>query len=79
MRRGPTERVLYVRRSIGAYDDPEEGDDRQDQLTTKTEAGRDSCRILDGAQEALGRRATAAVDTRDEATGFATVRAQAWS
>jgi integrase len=67
------ERVLYVRRSIGAYDDPEEGDDDEDSLTTKTEAGERLVPILDGAQEALEAVLTAAVDTRDEAPVFATV------
>lgn len=64
------ERVLYVRRSIGAYDDPEES---EDSLTTKTEAGERLVPILDGAQEALEAVLTAAVDTRDEAPVFATV------
>jgi integrase len=41
------ERVLRVRRSIGAYDDPSEA------LTTKTEAGERLVPILDGAQSAL--------------------------
>ena len=67
------ERVLYVRRSIGAYDDPEEGDDDEDSLTTKTEAGERLVPILDGAQEAVEAVLTAAVDTRDEAPVFATV------
>ena len=67
------ERVLYVRRSIGAYDDPEEGDDDEDSLTTKTEAGERLVTILYGAQEALEAVLTAAVDTRDEAPVFATV------
>ena len=66
------ERVLYVRRSIGTYDDPEESDD-EDSLTTKTEAGERLVPILDGAQEALEAVLTAAVDTRDEAPVFATV------
>jgi integrase len=67
------ERVIYVRRSIGAYDDPEEGDYDEDALTTKTEAGERLVPILDGAQEALEAVLTAAVDKRDEAPVFATV------
>lgn len=39
------ERVLYVRRSIGAYDDPDEADDGENHFTTKTEAGRGSFRF----------------------------------
>jgi integrase len=66
------DRVLYVRRSIGAYDDPEEA--AEGQLTTKTEAGERLVPILDGAQEALEALYAAAVDTRDEAPVFATIK-----
>jgi integrase len=68
------ERVLYVKRSIGAYDDPEEDDDEDDNpLTTKTEAGERLVPILDGAQAALEEVLAEAEDTRDEAPVFATV------
>jgi integrase len=67
------ERVIYVRRSIGAYDDPEESDYDEDALRTKTEAGERLVPVLDGAQEALEAVLTAAVDKRDEAPVFATV------
>ena len=36
------------------YDDPEEGDDDEDSLTTKTEAGERLVPILDGAQAGVG-------------------------
>ncbi|HSZ13396.1 MAG TPA: tyrosine-type recombinase/integrase [Solirubrobacteraceae bacterium] len=67
------ERVLYVKRSIGAYDNPEEDDDGENPLTTKTEAGERLVPILDGAQAALEEVLSAAVDTRDQAPVFATV------
>jgi len=68
------ERVLYVKRSIGAYDDPEEDDNEDDNpLTTKTEAGERLVPILDGAQAALEEVLAEAEDTRDEAPVFATV------
>ncbi len=49
------DRILYVRRSIGNYDDAEDmGDDKNgEKLTTKTEAGERLVPILDGAQAAL--------------------------
>jgi integrase len=70
------ERVLYIRRSIGNYDDPEEvaeGDEDDIRLTTKTEAGERLVPILDGAQEALEALYAAAVDTCDNAPVFATI------
>ncbi|MGE5700889.1 MAG: tyrosine-type recombinase/integrase [Arthrospira platensis] len=68
------ERLLYVRRSIGAYDDPEEDKDEDDNpLTTKTEAGERIVPILDGAQVALEEVLAEAVDARDDAPVFATV------
>src|SRR5262249_33718658 len=52
------ERILYVRRSIGGYDDPNSSSEQlseleQLHLTTKTEASRRLVPILDGAQRAL--------------------------
>jgi integrase len=68
------DRILYVRRSIGNYDDPEAIDADDDDLTTKTEAGERLVPILDGAQAALERLyATAAADTSDNAPVFVTV------
>jgi integrase len=64
------ERVLYVRRSIGAYDDPAE---TSDGLTTKTEAGERLVPVLDGAQQALEALFKTAADTREQAPVFATV------
>src|SRR5207302_10663697 len=61
------ERVIYVRRSIGNYDDPAEA------LTTKTDAGERLVPILDGAQRSLETLFTSARDTRDEAPVFATI------
>ncbi len=60
------ERVLYVRRSIGAYDDP-------DEATTKSEAGERLVPLRAGAQAALEALYAAAVDTSDDAPVFATV------
>jgi integrase len=67
------ERVLYVRRSIGVYDDPEELEDDEDELDTKTEAGERVVPILDGAQVVLEEVLAEAEDTRDEAPVFATI------
>jgi integrase len=66
------ERVLYVRRSIGAYDDPDEADD-ENHLTTKTEAGERIVPLLDGARTALEEVLAESKDMRDEAPIFATV------
>jgi len=71
------ERILYVRRSIGAYDDPnaptEKGDDGEERLATKTDASQRLVPILDGAQTALEELFAAAQDTRDDAPVFATI------
>jgi integrase len=66
------QRILYVRRSIGAYDEPNAAGDEQ-RLTTKTEAGQRLVPILDGAQAALEELYAAANDTDDDAPVFATV------
>lgn len=69
------DRILYVRRSIGNYDDPEDmGDDTNgEKLTTKTEAGERLVPILDGAQAALEELYAAAADRGEDAPVFATV------
>jgi len=64
------ERVLYVRRSIGVYDDPE---DLERELDTKTDAGERLVPIIDGAQAALEALYASALDTDDDAPVFATV------
>jgi integrase len=61
------ERVLHVRRTIGAYDDPGEVS------TTKTPAGERLVPILDGAQAVLEGIYAEAEDTSDGAPVFATV------
>jgi integrase len=66
------QRILYVRRSIGAYDEPNAAGDEQ-RLSTKTEAGQRLVPILDGAQAALEELYAAANDTDDDAPVFATV------
>jgi len=77
------ERILYVRRSIGPYDEPG-GIDAfgelsellardEERLTTKTEASQRLVPILDGAQGALEELFAGAQDTRDQAPVFATV------
>jgi integrase len=66
------DRILYVRRSIGNYDDPE-AIDADDDLTTKTEAGERLVPILDGAQAALEKLYATAADTSDNAPVFVTV------
>jgi len=77
------ERILYVRRSIGSYDEPGdarllgEGDDAllegTERLSTKTEASQRLVPILDGAQCALEALYMGAKDTRDHAPVFATI------
>jgi integrase len=67
------DRVLYVRRSIGNYDDPAEAVDGDGRLSTKTEAGDRLVPILDGAQEAFEALYATAVATADDAPVFATV------
>ncbi len=66
------QRILYVRRSIGAYDQPDRAPHEQ-RLTTKTEAGQRLVPILDGAQQALEELYATAQDTGDHAPVFATV------
>jgi integrase len=66
------ERIIYVRRSISAYDSP--ADLMGDELTTKTEAGERLVPILDGAQAALEKLYAAAKDTREQAPVFATIK-----
>jgi len=83
------QRILYVRRSIGPYDDPDDalaGDDgllagaqtllagaQAERLSTKTEASRRLVPILDGAQRALEELYAQARDTSEQAPVFATV------
>ncbi len=76
------ERILYVRRSIGPYDEAggigaygelSELAGDGERLTTKTEASQRLVPILDGAQRALEELFAGAVDTRDQAAVFATV------
>ncbi len=67
------DRILYVRRSIGNYDDPEAIDANDDDLTTKTEAGERLVPILDGAQAALEKLYATAADTSDDTPVFVTV------
>jgi integrase len=67
-------RIIYVRRSIGAYDRPQAiASEDQQLLTTKTEASQRLVPILDGAQGALEELYKSAVDTADEAPVFVTV------
>ncbi len=66
------ERILYVRRSIGAYDDPDT-DGGEQLLSTKTEASQRLVPILDGAQEALETLYASALDISDDAPVFATI------
>jgi integrase len=67
------QRIVYVRRSIGAYDEPNALDGDEERLTTKTEAGQRLVPILDGAQAALEELYATAKDTDDDAPVFATV------
>jgi integrase len=67
------DRIVYVRRSIGNYDDPEAIDADDDDLTTKTDAGERLVPILDGAQAALEKLYATAADTSDNAPVFVTV------
>jgi len=70
------QRILYVRRSIGAYDKPDELGQDLRRLTTKTEAGQRLVPILDGAQIALEELYRTAADTGDHAPVFATVESK---
>ncbi len=65
------QRILHVRRSISAYDQPH--GDAQRQLATKTEAGQRLVPILDGAQATLEELYMAAEDKSDGAPVFSTV------
>jgi integrase len=68
------QRIIYVRRSIGAYDKPDLLDIGGDALlTTKTEAGERLVPILDSAQRTLEELYKAAADTNDHAPVFATL------
>jgi integrase len=67
------QRILYVRRSIGQYDGPEDFEGDEERLTTKTEAGERLVPILDGAQAALEVLYANAADTSDDAPVFVTV------
>ena len=66
------QRILHVRRSISAYDQPRPADDDR-QLATKTEAGQRLVPILDGAQATLEELYRTAADTSDGAPVFSTV------
>ncbi len=72
------ERILYIRRSIGPYDQPDElpgaGDD---QLTTKTESSQRLVPILDGALAAFEQLYTSSRNTDDEAPVFVTTERKA--
>lgn len=77
------QRIIYVRRSIGAYDKPGAMDDEdRRRLTTKTEASQRLVPILDGAQAALEELYRSARDSSDHAPVFATLqetgRGEAW-
>ena len=67
------QRIIYVRRSIGAYDKPNDLPEHDRRLTTKTEAGQRLVPILDGAQAALEELYTAAADSSDGAPVFANI------
>ena len=66
------ERILYVRRSIGAYDELE-GEGAEELLSTKTEASQRLVPILDGAQRALERMYASARDTSEGSPVFVTI------
>jgi integrase len=69
------QRIIYVRRSIGPYDQPAQLPQEEDgeRLSTKTEAGQRLVPILDGAQQALEELYATARDTSDRASVFATI------
>ncbi len=68
------QRIIYVRRSIGPYDQPGHlAEDDGERLSTKTEAGQRLVPILDGAQTALEELYATAKDTGDHAPVFATI------
>ena len=73
------ERIIYVRRSIGSYDQlPGELSEHEDErLTTKTVAGERLVPILDGALTALEEQYRKARDAREQAPVFATVERKA--
>lgn len=68
------ERILYVRRSIGPYDRPDQlpGPGAQE-LATKTESSQRLVPILDGAQAALEQLFTSASSIEDETPVFGTI------
>ena len=67
------QRIIYVRRSIGPYDDPEPMLGEGEMLSTKTEAGQRLVPILDGAQRPWNSSAQAPPTPSDDAPVFATV------
>jgi len=68
------QRIIYVRRSIGPYDQPGElAEETGSRLATKTEASQRLVPILDGAQAALEELYATAKDTRECAPVFATI------
>ncbi|HME02246.1 MAG TPA: tyrosine-type recombinase/integrase, partial [Solirubrobacteraceae bacterium] len=67
------QRILYVRRSIGAYDDVNGVATDEERLTTKTRAGQRLVPILDGAQAALEELYASAQDPDEQAPVFATI------
>jgi site-specific recombinase XerC len=70
------QRIIYVRRSIGSYDDPDELSGDEERLSTKTEASRRLVPILDGAQAALEELYAASMDTEEHSPVFATVESK---
>ena len=69
------ERVIHVRRSIGAHDRLEAfAAGEEELLTTKTQAGQRLLPILDGAQQALEELCASGADTSDGAPVFTAVR-----
>jgi len=70
------QRILYVRRSIGSYDDPDELSEGEERLSTKTEASRRLVPILDGAQAALEELYASSTYTDEHSPVFATVESK---
>jgi len=67
------QRIVHVRRSIGAYDQPAASGEDGERLTTKTQAGRRLVPILDGAQQALEELYAQMPNRDDHSPVFATV------